>query len=70
MACMIAESDIKIVEDWCLNAIEHWSSTLNNFLTKFRANLYKKAEKLDSQTQKQLEALLSKTQFYSSLTEV
>ena len=48
MACMIAESKIEIVEDWCLNAKEHRSSTLNNLLVRLRVKLCKKAEELES----------------------
>ena len=70
LACIIAERDTKIVEDWCLNAKEHRSSTLSNLLVGLRAKLSKQAEELDSQSRSQLEALLSKTEFCSSLTAV
>ena len=49
MACMVAESETKIVEDWCLNAKERRSSTLNNLLFMLRIKLSKKAEELDRQ---------------------
>ena len=49
MACIIAESDTKIVEGWCLNAKKHRESILNNFLVRLRVKLSKKADELDSQ---------------------
>ena len=70
MGCMIAESETLIIEDWCLNAKEHRSSTLNNSLVRRRAELFKKAEQLNSQVRTKLEALLSKTEFDSALTDV
>ena len=70
MGCMIAQSEIYIIEDWYLNAKERRSSTLNSSLVRLRAELFKKAEELDSQKRTQLEALLSQTEFHSSLTDV
>ena len=67
---MIAESEIKILEDWCLNAKERRSSTVSNLLVGLRAKLSKKAQELDHQSRLQLEALLLKTEFGSSLTAV
>ena len=70
LACLIAESDTEILEDWCFNAKEYRSSTLNDQLVWLRAKLFKKAGELDSHSRLRLEALLSKTDFYSSLTAV
>ena len=70
MACIIAERDYEILEDWCLNAKEHRSGTLNNLLVGLRAKLAKKADELDHESRSQLRALLSKTELCSSLTAV